>query len=494
MRSDDELISMYREGKQHELTDDERNRLHNLPEFQEEKEASENQDAMPQDVVFKSDKEIAAARESEKASHVWPDSVLHPQGLVGDVNDWILTSSPMPQPKFALAAALTVCGALLGRGVKDYTGQRTNIFTLCLTASSGGKQHPFSCCRKLFWALGRGDSLFGEVASDSGLEYSLQANPSRLMMLDEVGDYIGGMKGAGRTNPYLAAVVPRLKILWSSAGETYIGKTRSVDSNGKWHKPVTIVRPHIAIYGTGAPSRLCENLTERDCDDGTLPRFIVFISEEQPMREEKEEVVVPDTLKSQLADALNTLGLTTPAQSSDGGDSSASSADNARRIPESPGAKEVFREFEIFRHERMMLTTDDALCYLWGKCVENARRVALTVACLRTPENPCVENADAEFAVGLMKYSISETITCLRGNVALTPRQKHLKDLERHIRLAGKNGIEQSELTRKTQGMDVNYRRSMLDELKEAGTIRLCEREGQGKKKVHMYYHSTFVE
>lgn len=72
----------------------------------------------------------------------WTKDLLNPPGLVGEVVDWIRASSGMEQPKFALAAGLTLCGSLLGRGVKDYTGQRTNLYALAIGHTSAGKNAP----------------------------------------------------------------------------------------------------------------------------------------------------------------------------------------------------------------------------------------------------------------------------------------------------------------------------------------------------------------
>lgn len=84
----------------------------------------------------------------------WPDEVLNPPGLVGEVVRFIRDSSGMRQPKFALAAGLTVCGALIGRAVRDFTGQRTNLYTLAVGGTSAGKNDPIRAVEKLVDAMG----------------------------------------------------------------------------------------------------------------------------------------------------------------------------------------------------------------------------------------------------------------------------------------------------------------------------------------------------
>lgn len=491
MKTDTELKQAYRNGQQSTLTDEERNHLY------DELLAASDDEGIGEFGEDFADSEIApavkATADDDAKIHQWPISILRPPGLVGEVYDWILKTAAQPQPKFATAAALTTCGALIGRGVKDWEGGRTNLFTLANGPSSFGKQHPLSCSIKLINALNRNRLLTGEVTSDSALETLLADFPVRVLCLDEVGDYLGSMKTAGQANPFLKTVIPRLKSLWSCASTVYMGKTRAPDTNGKWKPPRKLIEPHISIYGTGAPSRLFESLTEKDFDDGSFPRFVNFFSEEMPMRTAKPEAVVPPDLLAKLNHALLCLGLkphTTPAVEGVKPDYTPT----ARLIESDIGAVECFAAFEQLKHEKMVEATDDPPLFLWGKTVENAKRIALTVACFRNPESPMVELCDAQYAVSLMTYSVNETIAYVRENVATTERERDMKKVERVIRRAGVNGISQSELTRKTTGMKPGNRQDAIDDLQDADLIVLRKRAGTGRKKVTWYWHTRYLK
>ena len=76
----------------------------------------------------------------------WPEEILHPPGLVGEICDWINATAGCYQPILALGAAITACGALFGRKVKDESNGRTNIYAMGVAHSSGwqgssGKLH-----------------------------------------------------------------------------------------------------------------------------------------------------------------------------------------------------------------------------------------------------------------------------------------------------------------------------------------------------------------
>ena len=440
---------------------------------------------------FKSDAELKAEERHETSLHAWPDSVLHPKGIVGEVANWILSSAGIKQPKFSLAAALVICSTLLGRLVKDHSGERTNIFVLVVIPSSGGKDHPFKAGMKLLLALDRSHLLTGEVTSDSALECLLTANPTRCMFLDEVGDYLGSIKAAGHSNAYLKTIMPRLKSLWSSSNDIYIGKTRAADNNGKWREPTRIVAPHLSIYGTGSPTPLFESLSERDFDDGTAPRFITFISEEIPLRQDLPEATPPAGLLEKIKDALQHFGSQPNTQTSD---RETNPASIGKVIPSDDEAKQIFAEFERFKYEQINMAKDDPPLYLWGKAVQNAKRIALIVACFRNPKKPIIGKYDAQYAVNLMRCSVNEMIDHSRELVGVSWRERELKRIEGIIRQAKTEGISQSNLTRKTPKMVPSERNDLLWALEEMKTIVRQEKPGTGKKPETWFYHTHFIK
>jgi len=188
-----------------------------------------------------------------------PGELLPPDGLVGDVARWIVDSAGCYQPNFALAAALTACGALVGRGVKDYTGQRSNIYALAVGETSCGKNEPLKCIDALFRALHFEKLLQGEVTSDSALEVLLTAHPVRLLTIDELGHYLKNIKGAGQSNGHLKTVMPMLTKAWSAAGGVLEEKPEPSPRTKKHGSPAGIsrsracactARPCPAFYST----------------------------------------------------------------------------------------------------------------------------------------------------------------------------------------------------------------------------------------------------
>jgi len=394
-------------------------------------ESNENHDATNQPVPFNdaigrimSNESSASPQNKQKAiqrDFCWTEDLLKPQGLVGEIANWIGDVSCMQQPKYALAASLCICATLLGNGVEDESGQQTNIYTIAVGGSCSGKNDPFMYIKHIFKALGRENMLAGELTSDSAAESLLAEYPVRLLVLDEVGHYVSDIKSAGRSNSCLKTVMSMLTKLWSAASSYYLGKSRAPDTNGKPRPRNIIHHPCVSIYGATVPVTLFQNLTGDDLRDGSIARFLLFISKDRPRREQKNLTAVPDSLSRNISDALCLLGIKPLA------------ADkpypiSAKRIVATEAAKKVFDAFEDEKQEYIQRADDgNPPLFLYGKAVENAKRVALIVASCRNPENPMIDEYDARYAVKLVSRLVAEAVEAVQDNVATNETEKTRK-------------------------------------------------------------------
>lgn len=129
-----------------------------------------------------------------------------------------------------------------------------------------------------------------------------------------------------------------------------------------------------------------------------------------------------------------------------------------------------------------MLKSDDDrnnIAALYGKAVENARRVALTLAVSRNRENPVIDIQDMTYGVTLLDYTIRAAVEAIEDNLAENELEKSKKRLLTTIREAGASGILGKELTRKSQYLNRSVRNECLDDLIEAGQVRVL-RTGSG--------------
>lgn len=419
----------------------------------------------------------------DKVYSEWPDEILQPQGLVGEFAKYITDTAVCPQPKFSLGASLAVFGVLLGRGVKDVTGQYTNLYTFALGYSSSGKNDPRRAITQLLQKLQRDKILAGQVCSDSAEEILLNAYPVRFHILDEVGHYFGSLKTAGQNNPHLKSVMPMLTEVWSSASRDgcFIGKSRCPANGKEWKPPVKIPVPIVGVYATGSPSRLYEALSFDDLLDGALPRYLTFASDDMPEPHIRNNAEIPAQLLQSISDGLSALGLTSSHYAPEG------TPPEAVTVSETEDATLEFSIFnEVCHEEKVRAERDnDPVLYLYGKAGENARRVALIQSCMRNPHSPQVTKEDADFGINLVKHSVCDMVQGVRRFVGRNQRERDSKAVENVIRKAGV--ITGSDLSQKLRSIDSRDRQSILLDLCEMGVIDSEVLPSGGKKPITRY-------
>ncbi len=427
-----------------------------------------------------------AKDEANGARGAWPDGLINPPGLVGDVVRWIRESSGMAQPKFALAAGLAVCGALIGRAVKDWTGQRTNLYVLAVGLTAAGKNTPLSAIRRLVSALGQSKLVVGEATSASAIEMLLDVFPVRMLLLDEVGYYISSMR-RGAADSHLRSVVPALLKCWSCAGDVYCGKVRAKTAEGKYEPPKHIEEPCLGVYGTTTPGVLFDSLTSGDFADGFVSRFLAFVSLDRPKFAPVADCAVPDSLLRNVRRTLRALGVPRHgARSADG--LKAADVPRARDASRTDEAEAVFSRFGDEAYKFLTYADQgEKELLVWGRAVELARRVALIVAAFRCHDRLAVEKIDAEYGVALVSKCLCELVEYAEANVADSRAERNKKIVLRLIRAWGERGISKSDITRQTQSMAKREREEALEDLLEAEAVEFSTVQSAGRKPVTIY-------
>lgn len=384
-----------------------------------------------------------------------PLDLQHPGGLVETVMDYIGATAKCPQPQFALGASLVFCGLLFGRRFADESGQRTNLFAMCIGLSSAGKDHSIKALVRLL-DFGEATNLFiSQITSDSAAEHALKHQPRLLFLLDEAGHFFAAVNDQG--GGALRSVKPSLLQLWSSADTVWKGKQRAPQRD-KEEFPVEIRNPHVCLLGMTQPQTFFEGASTKDIEDGWLARPIYFISKSRP----KARLTIPDIpVPEAVFDAIRSYR--------DEPDPVV-----AKVVPTTPEAMEVLMKFQDETYEKMCEGDRGAndISYLYGKAAENARRVALTIAVGRDDRNPVIERRDMEYAVAVMRYTIGCSVAEIEDSVAENEYERYKKRILAVVRKFGAGGICRQELTRKTQFVDRLKRNEIIEDLLEARQIK----------------------
>ena len=409
--------------------------------------------------------DFLSARIETKTSK-YPDEILNPPGLVGEICKWINASAGCYQPFLALGAALCAAGALFGRKVKDQSDGRTNLYAMGVAHSSAGKDHPTKCVSKLFTEAGAANLMGGSrVTSDTAIEISLVSNPVQLFHWDECGHMFAAIKSAGSGGgSYLRTIVPCLMSLYSSAADQWIGKQKAEDNARR------IDQPHVCVWGLTSPDVLYKGLSFDELKDGWLGRVVTFISSDRPKYHMTEYTPPP----VELIDNIRKWVLRDiPAPEGEDDIRSAMSC-NQILIPANKLATKVFNK-NYDKWYAKMLHCDkegDATQYLWGKALENARRVALIVAAGENFDNPEISEANAIYACTLIEYSIKQFVDAIQYNISENQFDSEKLKIINICRKAGRTGISKIEITRRTRFLrDKKVRDSYLQDLIDAEAI-----------------------
>lgn len=391
-----------------------------------------------------------------------PKDLQHPGGFVEEVMNYINLTAVCPQPMFALGAALTLAGTLYGRKVKASDGQRTNLFVMSVGYTSSGKDAPLKAIQAILDSCEASNLRLGQVTSDSAIEWALKRQPRMCLTIDEAGYFFQNVSATNMKGSPQASIKPALLELWSSANGRWIGKQR-VPKDGKEIPPLVIDNPHLSMYSTTQPQILFEGLSRNDLRDGWLARNLFFVSKLRPKPEMKDSVEIPNSIRAEVF-----------AYKSEEGE--------LVTVPTNDEAKIIFSEFNDFIYRKMIAAdkSGEETNYLYGKALENSRRIALILAVSRAGNRykAVIGKEDAEYATNLVRYLIEDVIREIDESMAENAEEKAKKRIAQLISAAKYKGITRNELTRKTQFLGRKNREAYLADLIDAGTIVMKPTDG----------------
>ncbi|MBF0184728.1 MAG: hypothetical protein HQM06_10125, partial [Magnetococcales bacterium] len=102
---------------------------------------------------------------------------------------------------------------------------------------------------------------------------------------------------------------------------------------------------------------------------------------------------------------------------------------------------------------------------------ENAAKVALIRAVSANPVQPVIRDADAVWAIALVRYSVNTFIEDMERFVADNQTEQNHKRVLCIIKGAKSKGITQRDLSRRTQFLDRRQRQEVVQSLLDGGLI-----------------------
>lgn len=371
---------------------------------------------------------------AQEAAKVLPvtTGLMAVSGVLRLFVDECVRTAIRPQPFLALGAAICVVGTLAGRRYRTKTDLRTNVYVAGIAESGGGKDHAPEVARRAIEAAGLGHYLGGEtLASGRAVLTAMESHPVKLFQIDEFGLFLSSVTGP-KAPAHKAEVWTELMKLYSRAKGTYRGTEYA---NRKENPRVDIVQPCCTFYGTSTPSTFWAALAGGAMSDGSLARFLLFISDNnRPERNPSAGVFEPS---DELLSGLLAVAAGRGGAAIGGGNlpqphtATMTSQDrpDPYTVPMSEAAEEAHQkglEAEDAWARKVEGTPQATIVNRLG---ENAAKLALISAISRNPSDPVISVSDVEWGWLLAEH-------CTRSLLQDATRYLADSDYERRINKA----------------------------------------------------------
>jgi hypothetical protein len=412
-----------------------------------------------------------------KMKEPFPSDLLKTGGIVGNIIDFIMDRAIIPQPIFALSAALCAVGTLAGRKYQTSTGIRTNIYCLNIGGSGSGKEAPRKAVKDLFEESGCGNmACVEDIASDSAIVTALTTAESQLFLLDEVGRFLETTK-KGAT--HLFNVVSVLLKLYSSADQIYYGKIYASED-----KRVKIIQPNLCLLGSTVPDTLYKGLNYEAATDGFLSRMLIFETDENIVRKQRNKKFLKKP-SAELVSQIKALKRK-PINHSPDGDVDGALNPKPLVVEMDEDAHNLIIEFDEhlfnFRNE---LREKGKAESTYNRSAQLAEQIALILSIGNNVDNPVITREEMLYSIKLSKY-LSDNMQYIVENYMAKNDYEH--EVKRILRLIQESGyIALSEISRKTQNLPGHIRNDVLETLQQSKQI---EERLVGKG---IYAHKVFV-
>ena len=395
-------------------------------------------------------------------------NLLDVGGVIGMLVDECNKTAIRPQPFLALGAAICAVGTLAGRKYRTRTDLRSNIYIAAIAESGAGKDHAPEVVRRAFFEAGLERYMAGEnIASGRAVLASLGKHPARLFQIDELGLFLRGVTGKNAPGHRMEIWSELLK-LYSRAKGSY-GGTEYADQ--KENARIDLQQPHCCLYGMTTPSTFWSALEGGAMLDGSLARFLVFVTDNhRPTRNKNAGIIEPSgaLLQGLKAIARGPLG------HDFGGNLAETMASTASitpyTVPCEPDAEEL--------HDNMLENEED----VWARKVagssaasivarlgENALKLALVRAVSDNPEAPVITQGAVQWGWNLALHC---TRGLLRDASAYMADNEHTKQANRIVEYLKRHGpLTLRELYAKGIRIDLKQLRELLTQLVEVGYV-----------------------
>lgn len=419
-----------------------------------------------------------------------PFTLVMPDGLVGDLTDYMLSTARRPQPLLSLGASLCAIGALMGRQYRTESNLRSNLYVVGIADSGSGKNHAREIINEVFFEAGLAHHLGGnKIASGAGLLTALHRQPAILFQIDEFGMFLAAAADRRRSPRHITEILDNMTELYTAAGGIFLGAEYANRDGSNERRDIN--QPCLSVYGTTTPLHFWGALQGANVVDGSLARFLILPSDED-YPDENIAVGIRQAHPALIA-RLQSVASGGGYQKGNlaGKTADQNTSVNPTMVPMTEKARARFKALSAELTEELRAAAGTAFTAILARIGENALKLALIVAVGRDPAKPEIDLSAADWAIDFVRHYARQTMEAVERHVADTETEAHLKRLKEIIRAAGSKGIAKSEITRASQWLKSRDRDEILLTLIESGDVTTGMR-GSSTKQAMVYRLARF--
>lgn len=363
-------------------------------------------------------------------------------------------------PELALGFTLSTIGGLLAGRFK-LENLTSNLYIMCICATSIGKSQTFSMMSNVYAFAGDG-VRFGpkDIVSDKGFYNDLQIDKARMFPIDEIGELFSTIFSP-RANPSQQSIKRGLLDGFTAYG-TEFNKTASKADN-KNNPVVNLGRICPSVFGLTTPSKIWDALSGKDIIDGMLNRLFVLTSD-------NATPTGKDSMQKDLPKEFTEWFYQIKSRWQAGGIMPIQGTDIVSELKIHNEAKVLISAIKDIETDKKR--KDEKYGLIWARMTEITKRVSIIIELTERPHSGMIHKDSIETAFQLVHWALTNTEQVARTKIADSEEESIMKEVFELVKKSP-NGIFYEQLTEKTRlAGNLKIRAQIIGALKDEQKIK----------------------
>ncbi len=325
-----------------------------------------------------------------------------PPGILGYIMYYIHSSAPRPIMDFSLAGAIGLMGGITGRAY-NVRGAGLNQYVAMLGPSTVGKDAIDSGIAKLLSQTAaycpsarqfKGPSTISSApALLKAFAKSEGGTPSFVSIVGEFGRWINEHNDA-RANDTKRGVYTALLKVYGLSGKGH--ETGSIIYSDRDKNIESTLSPSLSLIGESVPDSFFAACSEENISNGFMPRFLIFnyLGMKPPLNLGHHMFKGTDADIRSFADFCNYCH-------------QLNEKDTPVDVRFDADADRIFADYLTYTDAKNNEHLRDPAGAIWGRAYVKAMKLAALRAVGQSPYSPCINAADAEWAIALANRDVA---------------------------------------------------------------------------------------